>query len=134
MQMADPYGGEEASQPGQPVLVFVAVLSPQERQKAMADAVAKAKQRATDLAKAAGVEIGPLVGLTGSCTGQISADDEGMAAVPYAVSYGGAEMLRRMLGRQTGDGSEEKKDESIGANPGSLSFTCCVTAVFQLGK
>ena len=62
--------GEEAQQPGQPQFVFVATLSHSDREKAMSEAFTKAKAQAAGLAKAAGVPLGPLVGLSGTCRGQ----------------------------------------------------------------
>ena len=54
--------GEQPQPLGQPTFLFVAVLSKQDRQKAMAEAFTKAAAEAADLAKAAGVGLGPLIG------------------------------------------------------------------------
>jgi hypothetical protein len=72
------------------------------------------------------VELGPLVGLAGSCGGQ-------NMAMKYN-RYGGADVLSRVLERQGGDDSDERSDESIGTDPEQLKFKCYVTAMFQLGK
>ena len=132
-QMAGHFGGEEQAAPGQPQFVFVATLPKQERQKALAEAVAKANQQAAELAQAAGVELGPLVGLSGACSGQINADDEGMT-INYGP-YGGQGLLRRVLmARQTGQDFEGRQDEAMGTDPSTLKFTCNVAALFQIGK
>jgi len=123
--------GEEATPPGQPQFVFVAVLPKPERQKAMTDAFAKAKAQAGELAKAAGVELGPLVGLSGGCSGQKNLSDS-----PYARynSFGGSEFMRQIVGEEGDESSGEKQDEAIGTDPSALKFNCVVTAMFQLGK
>ena len=48
--------GEQPPPLGQPTFLFVAVLSKQDRQKAMAEAFKKAAAEAADLAKAAGLD------------------------------------------------------------------------------
>ncbi len=115
-QMSSQFG-EEQQQPGQPQFMFVAVLPKAQRQKAMAEAFAKAKAQAAELAQAAGVEIGPLVGLSGGCSGQSNLGEN-----PYYSRYssGYSYLLRQMIAGQTGESSgdkEEKPDESIGADP-----------------
>jgi hypothetical protein len=82
------------------------------------------------LAKAAGVQLGPLVGLAGNCAGQNSIADN--RVVNYGP-YGQSDLLHQMLGRQLG-GDAGAKQESIGIDPSALKFTCRVTAVFQLAK
>jgi uncharacterized protein YggE len=129
-QVANQFG-EEAPQPGLPQFVFVAVLPKQDRQKAMSEAFAKAKAQAAELAQAAGVELGPLTGLAGSCAGQTSLGDEPFGR--YGAS-GGSDVIRRMAANQTGEDSEEKQDEAMSADPSALRFTCYVTTLFQLGK
>jgi hypothetical protein len=133
-QMTTQFGmGEEQQQPNQPQFVFVAVLPKAERQKGMAQAFVKAKAQAAELAQAAGVELGPLVGLSGGCSGQSGEN-------PYArYGYGGgSDFLRQMMAERTGESpgekQEEKPDESVGADPSALKFNCTVAAMFQMGK
>jgi hypothetical protein len=128
--------GEEGPQVGQPQFVFVAALPKAERQKAMADAFAKAKVQAGELAKAAGIELGPLVGLSGACSGQNSFGEP-----QYYNRYNGnngSDFIRQMITEQEGDSSGEKQDEkpqeAMGTDPSALKFTCGVAATFQLGK
>ncbi len=125
-QAANQSGNDEGQQPRQPQFLFIAVLSEQDRRKAMADAAVKARQQAAELAAAAGVELGPLVGLSGGCSGQVNvADDNGNG--PF---YSG----RRMFAQLATEDFAEKQDESAGTDPSTLKFTCSVTALFQLGK
>jgi uncharacterized protein YggE len=134
-QMASQFGmGEEQQQPNQPQFMFVAVLLKADRQKAMAAAFVKAKAQAAELAKAAGVELGPLVGLSGNCSSQSSFGES-----PYYSRYnsGFPDIVRQMIAEQTGESSgdkEEKPNESIGADPSALKFNCTVAAMFQMGK
>ncbi len=125
-QAANQSGNDEAQQSRQPQFLFVALLSKEDRQKGMTDAAAKAKEQAAELAKAAGVELGPLVGLSGGCVGQVNMGDENQ--------YGGMYPGRRMFLQQAAEDVAGKPDESVGADPSALRFTCGVTALFQLGK
>ena len=133
-QMSNQFG-EEQQQPGQPQFLFVAMLPKAERQKAMAEAFVKAKAQATELANAAGVELGPLVGLSGGCSGQSSFNEN-----PYLSRYNSgfqsivAQMVAEQTGESSGDKSEDKPDETIGADPSALKFNCTVGAMFQMGK
>jgi hypothetical protein len=124
------YEGDESASAGQPQFLFVATLPKEERQKLLAEAFTKAKKQAGDLAKAAGVEIGPLVGLSGNCSGQNSYGNE------YSYdSSGRMAMLRQvMAAQQGGEGADEKEDEAIGNDPAQLRFSGYAQAMFQLGK
>jgi len=53
-------GNEQAPPPGQPVFLYVAKVSEEQRAKVLAEAFKKAKANAADLAKAAGAELGAL--------------------------------------------------------------------------
>jgi hypothetical protein len=123
--------GEESPQVGQPRFMYLATLSKEERQKAMSEAFANAKTQAADLAKAAGVELGPLVGISGSCSGQNNFTN-GMYN-----RYGGSEeseYLRMMIAQQTGEDPDAKQEEAMSSEPGMLKFNCYATVLFQLGK
>jgi hypothetical protein len=136
-QMSSQFGMSEdqQQQPGQPQFMFVAVLSKAERQKAMAAAFVKAKAQAAELAQAAGVALGPLLGLSGNCSSQSSFGES-----PYYSRYynsGSPNIVAQMIAEQAGESSgdkEEKPDESIGADPSALKFNCTVAAMFQMGK
>jgi hypothetical protein len=127
-QMANRYGQQE-QQPGQPQFVFVATLPKEDREKAMTEAFANAKKQAAELAKAAGVELGPLIGLSGHCGGQSNFGGfEG-----YDPS-GQSQFLRQMVAQQTGEDPDAKQDEAMGTDPGKLKFVCYATVLFQVGK
>lgn len=121
--------GEEQAQPGRPHFVFVARITPPEREKAMAEAFAKAKTQAVELAKAAGTELGPLLGIAGQGGGSISMPDDEMYGPRYR-SY--PSFARRMY--QGGENSGETADEAAGAEPDGLTFTFNVLATFRLAN
>src|SRR6266576_890909 len=72
-------GGEQAAPPGEPVFLYVAKISDEERGKATAEAFRKAKASAAELAKAAGVELGGLR----QVTSQAAADVDQMQMMRY---------------------------------------------------
>jgi uncharacterized protein YggE len=126
-QMMGRFGQQE--QPlGQPTFLYVAVLSKPDRQKAMAGAFAKASAEAAELAKAAGVGLGPLVGLSGGCNPQRETGEEG-----YNPYLSGRNFVARMMAQAGGD-SDEKQSEAVSANPATLTFSCYVAATFTLAK
>ena len=110
--------------------MFVAVLPKADREKALKEAFAIAKTGAAELAKAAGVGLGPLVGLTGQCSGQ-SNFNSGFEG--YDPS-GRMQFLRQMVAQQTGEAPDAKEDEAVGTDPSSLKFVCYAAVQFQLGK
>lgn len=125
-QMMGRFGQQE--QPlGQPTILYVAVLSKQDRRKAMADAFAKASAEAAELAKAAGVVRGPLVGLRGGCNPQRDTGEEGYNSYSSGRNF----FLARMMAQAGGD-SDEKPTEAVSANPATLTFSCYVAATFTL--
>jgi uncharacterized protein YggE len=120
--------GEQQAQQDQAQFVFVARLSKEDRKKAMADAFAKAKANAAELAAAAGTELGPLVGLSGSCSGQSNFGEN------EYNQYSPGSRWRQIAAQQAGDDSGAKQDEAFSNEPDKLSFGCSVTASFALGK
>ncbi len=109
--------------PGEPVFLFVAKVTEQERDKALAEAFQKAKREAGRLARAAGAELGTLGNLHSS-----SQSSSGDATNPY--DYGRYMQVARMSGLG-GDG-EESATEAVGAQPGQVSLRISVTASFSL--
>ncbi len=120
-------------QPGEPQFVFVAVLPKAEREKALAVAFARAKANAAELAKAAGVKLGPLVALAGGCSGDTSFTDE----QPDNGQPNGRDFIRRFAAQQDGADSAERPNETVSAestDPAGLKFTCHASVEFQLGN
>lgn len=124
------YSGEQEIEPGTPHFIYVARVTDQDRDQAMAEAFQKAKANAARLARAAGARLGPLVGLSGHGGGREGAYDY---SGPYGYQH--LEHLQRLMGREGPYGrGEEEQDEAYGSDPGSLVFVFSVEAVFGLEK
>ena len=126
-EMADENRGMDPSedgsnQPGQPQLVFVAKLSDKDRKAALADAFAKAKHQADELAKAAGVNLGQLSFITGHGGGAMDLNQSD----PYGRN------AFRYYQRQAYGGSEERQDEAMAATPDAIEFNFTVNATFAI--
>jgi len=115
--------GEEEIKPGEPQFVYVARITDDERDKAMADSFAKAKAQAEQLARAANVKLGALIGLSGGGGGQTEIGGS---------SYGYEQQmyLQRLMGSRGGSSGGDSSNEAMSANPESLSFDFRVTAHF----
>jgi uncharacterized protein YggE len=118
---------DEQPKPDQPDLVFLAAPAKKECEKALAEAFVKAKQRAAELAKAAGAELGPLVAVSGGPTIRTAIDFD-------TRGDNEANVMRRMAEEQAVEHTEDGEVETSGNNPLSLKFNYCVVATFQLGK
>ena len=119
------YGGDEEVKPGEPTFFFVATLSPEAQEKAMADAFAQAKENAEKLAKAAGIGVGPLASLTAA----VSQSDEPSAMSEY---YGGGYSSRMMMARQMSQGdSDDPRTQALSPSPTTARFRVMVVATFD---
>jgi uncharacterized protein YggE len=123
----DPFGGgssdDEASAAGQPQLLFVAKLADKDRQAATAEAFAKAKKQAAELARAAGMDLGRLTSLGGGGSGKVDWNEfnNNRAYSPY---------LARMMNSSGGQGAQ--REETMAPSPDALEFEFTVTATFTL--
>ena len=116
------YGGEEEVEPGTPQFTYMAEITEEERAEALAEAYQKAQQKATQLAKAANVKMGSLVGLYGSGRGdaEIMENMWRYQSSPYAHALSG---FREEM---------DKELQAIGASPEKLNFSFSVSAMFRL--
>ena len=121
------YSGAEQVNPDEPRFVFVARLSPQDRQTALAEAFTKAKTQAAELAKAAGAGLGPLTGLSGEAGGGISYANS-MARYNYS-NRSEYEFMQQVA---MAGGPEEPEGETIAPTPGAIGFDFVVTATFAV--
>jgi len=125
--------GEEPVPVGEPLFMYVARITEADRDRAMADAFAKAKAHAERLAGAAGVKLGPLVALSGAGGGSSTMTDPDM----YGM-FGGHDYRRQQYFRQLvqsgGAADDESNNEAVGIEPGGLKFTFMVNAMFALGE
>lgn len=131
-EITEPFGGmdEEKVEPGEPFFLYVARISDQQRDRAMAEAFAKAKLQAQQLARAAGIRLGPLTGLTGQGGGS----SEVMASQFGGFGYARQQYLQRLIGQADFPGMDEKGNETASAQPDSLVFTFMVRASFGFQK
>jgi uncharacterized protein YggE len=126
--------GQGESLRGQPTFVFVARITPAEREKAMAKAFAKAKTQAESLAKAAGVALGPLSGMTGGGGGNHSYPDGNEEPFGYSRYQDVSRYMGRIQAMQNVEKMDELENESSGGDPDTLIFMINVAATFHLGK
>ncbi len=129
-EMASEMSGssDEQPQPGTPQFCYVARISPQDREKAMAEAFQKARADALRLAKAAGVELGPLKGVFGGSTGR---SDMGEG---YYGSYGPRAALQQLMALRAAGAPDADEDESLSPQPNALGFHFQVRASFAMAK
>ena len=115
-------GGEQAAAPGEPVFLFVSKVSAEDRDKALASAFAKARESASQLAKAAGSQIGNLRQLT--VTSAPAYNEYASNWQRYQAAFG-------MIQESYGGGAGEM-NEVVGPTPEGMSFKVMVTAAFTL--
>ena len=120
--------GGDPTQLGKPVFFYVASLPDADRAKALADAFSKAKAQAAELAQAAGMRLGPLVGLSGQGSGQRDFSEE--MSMP---DYGGrSNYVQQMMARQAMRADPTGQYEALATTPDALSFHFLVQAAFRL--
>ncbi len=113
---------------GEPQFVYVAHISDEERNAAMAEAFTKAKEQATQLAKAAGIKLGPLVGLSGQGGGNNSFGNDRMFG---GMGYRRQQYIQQLIGAGGMSGMTAKPNEAISTNAGPITFQFIVTASFD---
>lgn len=118
------YGGQQTS-PDEPKFVYVAIITVDERKKAMADAFVKARDKATQLAAAAGVKLGTLVELSGEGSGISFDPTEELGYSPYYA-------YQMAMAGQTP--STKKDNEASSLKAGEISFQFHVQAKFRLSQ
>jgi uncharacterized protein YggE len=117
------YDGSEGPKPGEPVFLYVSKITPQERAKVLAEALAKARTQAEEAAKAAGITLGSLKSVGSSRSPGNEADE--MSA------YSGflRQFAYRMMQRSPGEG---ENDEAIGLMPGEVSMKISAMVVYSI--
>jgi uncharacterized protein YggE len=117
--------GQEGIKPGEPYFFYVARISDEDRDKAFAEAFAKAREQASRLARAAGARLGPLVALSGQGSGSANYGDA-------AFDYETQQYIRRLAAQRGLSTGGDNPNETVAANPGSLMFMFSVRAMFRL--
>ncbi len=120
------FSGDDAPKPGEPIFMFVAPVTTAERDALLADGFKKAKERAGQLAKAAGAELGSLRNLNDN---EVDASDEMMMNGMYG---GGGAAYRMMQMMRSARGMQGDVSEAIGVQPGQVTIRVMVTASFDL--
>jgi len=124
----EPFSGnqEETVKPGEPRFMFVARLSPKDRQTSLAEAFAKAKTQAAELAAAAGVGLGPMTALgeSGGSMGRFGGFNQSWQYNRYGRPD---EFMQQIVQNAT---SEAQQDETISPNPDGIAFDFVVSATF----
>jgi len=123
--------GEQEPKRGTPMFVYLSKLTEDEHSKAITQAYAKAKQQAARLAKAAGVELGPLqqLSLDGSSESSPSELWQDMQSDPFTQ-----QMYQRMFGGYPSVSMDRSAAEAIGIHPGKVVYKVGLVAGFGLGK
>ena len=121
-----PYG-EEDFDPSTPGFTYVAKISEEDRTKATAEAFQKAKADAQRIARAAGVQLGPLAALSASVDRRF--DGPGYYDGPMPSGY--RQMMERFRSSPPGESAD---DEAVATDPGQVAFSVSAHAAFGLGK
>ncbi len=114
-------GGSSAPQAGTPSFVFVAKISEEDQDKALAEAFDKARKHAERVAKAAGMPLGKIHGLSGSLA-------------PAETEY--PDELFRYVSSVIGQaalGTGAEGGEAVGQQPIKVRYHVTVNATFSLG-
>jgi uncharacterized protein YggE len=119
------YGGGEEANPGEPTFFYVATLSPEAQEKAIAEAFAQAKGNAEKLAKAAGIGVGPLASLTAA----VSQSENYSAMSDY---YGGGYPSQMMMARQLSQiNAGDPRTQALSVSPTTAKFQVIVMVTFD---
>ena len=122
------YGNNEGPKRGEPIFVYVSKISEDEQLKARADAFKQAQREASKLAKAAGVELGPLAHLDDH-----SSPSYGTEETYNAFDGNYAYRVQQMLGyARSGYSGNQQWGEAIGLQPGRVSLQVVLSASFEL--
>jgi Tfp pilus assembly protein PilV len=114
--------------PGEPRFVYVAKISEEDENKALADAFAQAKAQAVRLSRTAGAELGALSSISGNLATNIPDEDYAYAAnAMYQDRYQMA-MQRQAMMMAASRGPRE----ASGTEPGTLVHPINVMATFNL--
>lgn len=118
---------DDSVKPGQPVFLYVARVSDEDRRKAMAEAFQKAKTQAAELAQAAGVGMGTLVGLSGGVQGS------GVESYSnfFVGDYEQGQYIEQLL-RRAGATTSKDPGELVAATPDALQMDVMVIAQFAI--
>ena len=115
-------GGRQGPKPGEPAFIFTTRVPAADREKGLAEAFQNAKSEATSLAKAAAIELGPLLSLQSSAG--LDSDDGESYQQMYNSPFGNL-----MRSHQRGNNDP---GEAFGPSPGILKYRVGVMASFAI--
>lgn len=118
--------GDENRPPGTPQFMFIAKISDADREKALADAFAKAKSQAARTAKAAGAQLGGLLRVADNASAAMGVDESSY----FGGGYDPYTMAR--MQRQGMMAVSPAEDEAVSMQPGQVPARIVVTAAFEL--
>jgi uncharacterized protein YggE len=125
-EVRERFGGYENDRvpPGEPVILYVCKVSEQENAKLLADAVAKAKTRAVQMATAVGMQLDSLFNITSMEGGP--GRGYGMN-LQFAGDYQMMQRVRAFMPPETADNSE-----AIGVEPKKITHGIGVSLAYKL--
>ncbi len=125
------YEEQGQTPPGEPRFVYIAKISEEDENKALADAFAQAKGQAARLSHAANAELGALSSISGNLAANVPDEDYAYAAnAMYQDSgYRYQMMMQRQAMMMAARGGPR---EASGAEPGTLIHPVNVMATFNL--
>jgi len=126
MSSYSPYG-EEDFDPNTPLFSYVAKITEEDRAKTTAEAFQKAKADAQRIARAAGVQLGPLAGIFGDMERRYYGP--GYYEGPMPSGY------RQMMDRfRSAAQREGVQDEAVAEEPSQVTYSVTARVMFELGK
>jgi uncharacterized protein YggE len=114
------YGMDEAAKPGEPAFVFFASISADQRASLLAEAFAKARSRADELATASGGKLGNVLNVSMQTP---STSWQSYSRAVYRYNEPGSE-------EPTGSADHEK--EAVGTDPSGIDYQIHIVASFAL--
>lgn len=111
--------------PGNPVFVYVAQITPEEREKALANAMAKAREQAAQAAKAAGVQLGSLHQLSQHTT-------SGATGMEYGYNQGMSRVMYQMMNSAGMQEGASEANEAIGPDMASVKLVLVIQATWEI--
>lgn len=118
---------EDRGDPNEPAIAYLAQVSAEERDKAMADAFQKAKTNAERLAQAAGVRLGSLSSLGGGF------NSGSRMQYGYPSTYNVMpRAMRAMMERGESPEQETRENQAVSSDPREVVFSFSAAATFRL--
>jgi len=126
-EMGSTYEDPSQLKPGEPVFMYACAVSEEEQSKAYAEAFARAKASAEQLSRAAGIELGPLRGLSAQ------ENPYGNLGNNYFGGYNDpmAQRVQQIVAEQAA-ASGGRREEAIGSQPNEVTLPVQVTASFDI--